>query len=204
MTKEKTEELLVPLDWYLKSAIHIGTKYKNKSVESFIYKTKHQGLKILDVKKIDERLRIAGKFLSQYAPEDIVIICRRETGHKAVKKMSEITGIKRIIGRYLPGMLTNPNYENFIEPKVIIVCDPWPDKQAVKDAKICNIPVVALVGSNNSLENVDYAIPCNNKSKKSLPLVFWILGREYLKNRGTIKSDKEYNFKLEDFTEDDI
>ncbi|VVB74632.1 30S ribosomal protein S2 [Candidatus Tiddalikarchaeum anstoanum] len=202
--KEEGANLLVPLDWYLKSAIHIGTKYKDKSVEAFIYKTKQQGIKILDVQKIDERLKIAGKFLAQYAPQDILIVCRRETGYKAVKKAASITGMKRITGRYLPGILTNPAYEGFFEPKLIVVCDPWPDRQVIKDARLCNIPIVALVGSSNSLENVDYAIPCNNKSKKSLPLVFWILGREYLKNRGLIKKDEDYTYKLEDFTDEDL
>ncbi len=207
--KEETQmedngKLLVPLEWYLKAGIHIGTKYKNKSVSNFIYKAKPNGLKILDIEKIDQRLRMAAKLLARYEPEKILVVCRRETGIKAVKKMSEITGMRNITGRYLPGLITNPEYHAYIEPEIMLVCDPWHDKQAIKDALISNIPVVALVGSNNSVENIDFAVPCNNKSKKSLPLIFYILGREYLKERGIIKDDKEYNVSLQDFTDENL
>ncbi len=201
---EDNGKLLVPLEWYLKAGIHIGTKYKNKSVSEFIYKAKPNGLKILDIEKIDQRLRMAAKLLAHYDPEKILVVCRRETGIKAVKKMSEITGMRNITGRYLPGLITNPEYHSYIEPEIMLVCDPWHDKQAIKDALISNIPVVALVGSNNSTENIDLAVPCNNKSKKSLPLIFYILGREYLKERGVIKDNKEYNVSLQDFTDENL
>ncbi|MBN1923360.1 MAG: 30S ribosomal protein S2 [Nanoarchaeota archaeon] len=200
----ESENLLVPLDWYLKAGIHIGTKYKNKSVSDFIYKTKQSGLKILDIESVDNRLKLGAKLLSDYNPEDILLVCRRETGHKAVKKLAEITGMRCVIGRYLPGTITNAEFGAFIEPKLLVVSDPWHDKQAIKDAVLCNIPILGLVGSNNSVENIDFAIPCNNKSKKSLPLVYYILGREYLKNKGLIKNNEEYNAELKDFTDDNL
>lgn len=203
--EKKTEaELLVPLELYLKAGIHIGTKYQNKKVKDFIYKTKSSGLKILDIEKVNERLKLGGKFLSDYAPEDILIVCRRETGYKAAKKLAEVTGMRCVIGRYLPGTITNSKFAAFIEPKVLFVSDPWHDKQAIKDALLCNIPIIGLVGSNNSVENIDLAIPCNNKSKKSLPLIYYVIGREYLKNRGLIKKDKDFNAKLEDFTDENL
>ena len=202
--KKSEANLLVPLELYLKAGIHIGTKYQNKSVKEFIYKTKSSGLKILDIEKVNERIKLGAKFLSQYAPEDILMVCRRETGYKAAKKLAEVTGMRCVIGRYLPGTITNPQFSAFIEPKLLFVSDPWHDKQAMKDAILCNIPILALVGSNNSVENVDFAIPCNNKSKKSLPLIYYILGREYLKNTGVIKKDKEYTAKLEEFTDEDL
>ena len=206
-TKEKTEpedNYLVPLDDYLKSGIHIGTKFENQSVKDFIYKTKPSGLKILDVQKVDERLRLGAKFLSQFDPQDILLVCRRETGHKAVKKLAEATGMRCIIGRYLPGTITNTQFSSFIEPKILFACDPWHDKQAVKDAVLCNIPIMALIGSNNSIESIDFPVPCNKKSRKSLPLIFYILAREYLKNKGIIKKDSDFKLKLEDFTDDEL
>jgi small subunit ribosomal protein S2 len=104
----------------------------------------------------------------------------------------------------LPGTITNSEFDAFIEPKLLFVSDPWHDKQAIKDAVLSNIPIIGLVGSNNSVENVDFAIPCNNKSKKSLPLIYYVLGREYLKNKGLIKNDKGYTAKLEDFTDENL
>ncbi|MDD2678386.1 MAG: 30S ribosomal protein S2 [Candidatus Nanoarchaeia archaeon] len=197
-------QLLVPLDLYLKAGIHIGTKFKNKSIEEFIFKTKQNGLKIMDIEKINEKILLAAKLLSDYEPGEIILVCRRETGHKPVKKLAEITGMRCITGRYLPGTITNPEFSFFTEPKIMIVADPWHDKQAIKGAILSNIPVIGLLGTNNSTEYVDFAIPCNNKSKKSLPLVYYLLGREYLKLKGIIKSDEEYNFTLEDFTDENL
>lgn len=202
--KNSEENLLVPLELYLKAGIHIGTKFQNEKVKDFIYKTKPSGLKILDIEKVNERLKLGGKFLANYEPEEILLVCRRETGHKAVKKLSELTGMRCIVGRYLPGSITNTKFSAFIEPKVLFVSDPWHDKQAIKDAVLCNIPIIGLIGSNNSIENIDFAMPCNNKSKKSLPLIYYILGREYLKNKGLIKKDEDYDADLEDFTDENL
>ncbi|MFA5303063.1 MAG: 30S ribosomal protein S2 [Candidatus Nanoarchaeia archaeon] len=197
-------QLLVPLDLYLKSGIHIGTKFKNKSIEEFIFKTKQNGLKIMDIEKINERIYLAAKLLSDYEPGEIMLICRRETGHKPAKKLAEVTGMRCIVGRYLPGTISNAQFSFFTEPKIMVVSDPWHDKQAIKGAILSNIPIIGLLGSNNSTEYIDLAVPCNNKSKKSLPLVYYLLGREYLKLRGIIKSDEEYNVSLDDFTDENL
>lgn len=202
--QEDDGSFLVPLDLYLKSGVHIGTKFENESVSDFVYKTKPTGLKILDVEKIDNRIKLGGKLLSNYPPEKILLVCRRETGYKPVKKLASITGMRCVVGRYLPGTITNVEFPAYFEPDVIVLCDPWHDKQALKDAVLCNIPVISLVGSNNSLENVDFAIPCNNKSRKSLPLIYYLLGREYLKNRDVIKKDEDYAVSLEDFSDEPL
>jgi len=190
----KEEELLVPLDTYLKSGIHIGTKYKNKYMEPFIYKIRNDGLFVLNVQEIDHRLKLLSNFLNQYKSEDIVVVCRRENGWSTVKLFSEITGIKAFTGRYPPGMLTNPNLEIFTETKLIFAVDPWPDKNAVKDAVKIRVPVLALCDTNNDTLNVDLCCPCNNKGKKSLALVFYVLAREYQKAR-----KKGFDATLEDF-----
>ena len=105
MTEEK---FLVPRDVYLKSGIHIGTKFRTKYMEQFIYKTRPDGLSVLNLQKIDERIKIAANFLAQYALEDILILSRRENGWKAVKLFGKATGIRVFAGRYPPGMMTNP------------------------------------------------------------------------------------------------
>lgn len=200
---QEQQELLVPLDDYLKVGIHIGTKFRTKYMEPFIYKVRPDGLSVLNVQKIDERINIAAKFLAQYAPEDILVVCRRENGWKAVQLFSKLTGIRVYAGRYPPGVLTNSSLEDFIETKVILVTDPWPDKNAVKDSLNMGIAVIALCDTNNTANNIDLLIPCNNKGKKSLGLLFWILTKEYLKNRGLIKKDTDLSLKEEDFLEED-
>jgi len=195
-----TGDFLIPLDNYLKVGLHIGTKFRTKYIEPFIYKIRSDGLAVLNVKKIDERIEVAAKFLSQYEPNEILVVCRRENGWKPVKLFSKLTGVRVIAGRYRPGMLTNPNLDNFTETKVLFVVDPWPDKNAVKDAMAMGIPIVALCDTNNESNMIDLVVPCNNKGKKSLALFFWVLTKEYLKNRGLLKKGEELKQTLDDFT----
>jgi len=196
------ENLLVESNEYLKSGIHIGTKFKTKYMKNFIYKTRSDGLSVLNLKKIDERIKVAVNFLSQYNPEDILIVSRRENGWKALKKLHELTGINVITGRYPPVILTNPNLDTFTEPQVIVVSDPWPDKNAVEDAAKIGIPVVALCDTNNQTNNLDLVVPCNNKGKKSVGLVFYLLTREYMQKKGMLSGNEEMSAKLDDFVEE--
>ena len=196
------EKFLMPTDEYLKSGIHIGTKFKTKYMEKFIYKTRPNGLSVLNLQKIDERVNIAAKFLAQYNPEDILVVGRRESAWKPIKMFSKVTGAKVFVGRYPPGTLTNPNLDNYIEIKVLLVVDSGPDRNAVIDAIKMGIPVVAICDTNNQTNNIDLVVPSNNKGKKSLGLFFWILAREYLRNRGILKKNEELKEKIEDFTEE--
>ena len=198
----ETEQYLVPVDEYLKVGLHIGTKFRTKAMSSFIYKIRNDGLSVLNVQKLNERIEFAAKLLSYYKPEEITVVCRRENGWVALEMFTKYTGIRVFTGRYPPGILTNTNLDKFIETKLILVGDPFPDKNIVDDAARVGIPVIALCDTNNELANVDLVVPCNNKGKKSLGLVFWILAREYLKLRGIIKDYNEFAGKLEDFSPD--
>jgi small subunit ribosomal protein S2 len=202
MTEEKQENLLIESNEYLKSGIHIGTKFKNKYMANFIYKTRPDGLSVLNLKEIDRRLKLAVNMLSEYEPGEILICSRRENGWKALKKLHELTGIRVITGRYPPGILTNTNLETFSEPKVIFVCDPWTDKNAVQDASKIGIPVIALCDTNNQSNNLDLVVPCNNKGKKSVGLVFYLVTREFMKKKGLLAGKEEMPAKIEDFVEE--
>lgn len=196
------EQLLIPSDLYLKSGIHIGNKFKSKYMEQFIYKTRQDGLSVLNLQKINDRIEIAANFLAQYAPEEILVVSRREAGWKAVKMFGKVTGINVIAGRYPPGMLTNPKLAIYKEFRIVLVTDSWPDRNAILDSNKVGIPVIALCDTNNHANNIDLIIPCNNKGKKSLGLLFWILAREYMIRRGLAKSYDEIKETAEEFTED--
>lgn len=193
------EQLLVPNDTYLKAGIHIGTKFKTKFMSEFIYKTRPDGLSVLNVQKIDERIRAMITLMSQYEPQDIVVVSRRENGWLPVKMFGKITGARIFAGRYPPGILTNPDLKQYFEPKLIVVTDAWPDRNAVEDAIKIGVPVIGLCDTNNQANNLDLVVPCNNKGKKSLGLLFYIVTLEYMKKRGKY-NEKDFKYTLEDFT----
>ncbi|HDI02894.1 MAG TPA: 30S ribosomal protein S2 [Candidatus Aenigmarchaeota archaeon] len=184
---------------YLSAGVHIGMRMKTKGMAPFIFKTRPDGLSVLDIEKTDERIKIAAKFLAPY--KDIMVVCRKANGAKPVKKFAEVVGAKAVTGRFLPGTLSNPNLDYYTEPDVIIVTDPIADKQAVKEAADKRIPIVAICDTYNDLEFVDLVIPANNKGKKSLGLIYYLLAREILKARGEIKKNEEFKYTLDEFTE---
>lgn len=197
-----SEELLIDNDVYLKAGIHIGTKFKTKYMSNFIYKTRPDGLSVLNLQEIDNRIRIAGNLLANYEPQDIIIISRREGSFKALKKMEELVGFKIFVGRYPPGVFTNPKLENFTEGKIALISDPWTDKSALIDAEKAGMVMIGLCDTNNQTNSLDYVLPCNNKGKKSLGLMFYLLTREYMIKRKIIKNEKEFTATVEDFTEE--
>jgi len=196
---DEQEVALTALDNYLKVGLHIGTKFRTKYMAPFIYKVRSDGLAVLNVKKIDERIGLVGQFLARYKPEEILVVCRRENGWNGVKLFGKLTGIPVIAGRYPPGMLTNSALEKFKEIKMLLIADPWPDRNAMLDAVKMGIPVVACCDTNNEATFVDIIIPCNNKGKKSLGLLFYLLAREYLKHRGMVKSEEDLAIPMEEF-----
>jgi small subunit ribosomal protein S2 len=192
-------ELLIPLDKYLAAGLHIGTQQKTKDMEKYIYRVRADGLHVLDVKSSNDKIIVAAKLLSKYDPDEILVVSTRQYGQAPVKKFGEVTGTKTIPGRFIPGTLTNPQYSKFIEPKILVVTDPRSDSQAVIEAKQNNIPVVALCDTENLLCNVDVAIPVNNKGRKAIALVYWLLARQILREKGILSSDEEFDLEPTDF-----
>jgi small subunit ribosomal protein S2 len=140
--------------------------------------------------------------MSQFEPGEILIVSRRENGWKPVKVFGKVTGVKIVAGRYPPGILTNSNLKNFMETKFILVTDSWPDRNVVKDGQKMGIPVAALCDTNNQSNYIDLVVPCNNKGKKSLGLLFWIVAREYMLKRGIISSAEEFKYTVDDFSDE--
>ena len=184
-------ELLVPINTYLESGVHIGTHMCTKHMKRFVYKQKPDGPYVLDVRKIDERIRIAGKFIARYKPEAVLAVSARQYGFTPVKKFAELTGGKAITGRFVPGTLTNPWLKHYIEPDILIATDPRVDTQAIIEASKIGIPVVAIASTDAKLSNVDLVIPGNNKGRKSLAVIYWLLTRQVLRERGVIAMDAD-------------
>jgi small subunit ribosomal protein S2 len=190
-------DLLIPVEDYLAAGVHIGTQQKTKDMERFIHRVRTDGLYVLDVSQTDDRIRTAASFLSNYAPEQILVASSRQYGRFPAEKFADAVGARARTGRFIPGTLTNPKYDGYIEPDVVVVTDPIGDSQAVKEAITVGIPVVAMCDSNNTTSNVDLVVPTNNKGRKALSVVYWLLANETLDRRGA-----EPAYALEDFETD--
>jgi len=193
------EELLLPQDTLLSAGIHIGTRMKTKDMAPFIYRVRPDGLFVLDIKKTDERIRTASKFLARFEPSKIVAVAARLYGREPVKRFCEVTKAAPIIGRFVPGMLSNPLYAGRIEPNVVVVSDPKADVQAVKEAGAMGIPVIALCSTDNDFAGVDLVIPTNNKGRRALAVIYWLLARQMLREKGELPPDGSPTLSIDDF-----
>ncbi|WP_281194287.1 30S ribosomal protein S2 [Halorubrum sp. F4] len=190
-------DLLIPVEDYLSAGVHIGTQQKTADMERFIHRVRDDGLYVLDVSETDGRIRTAADFLANYDPEQILVTSSRQYGRFPAKKFADAVGARARTGRFIPGTLTNPDYAGYIEPDVVVVTDPIGDAQAVKEAITVGIPVIAMCDSNNQLSNVDLVIPTNNKGRRALSVVYWLLANETLDRRGA-----DTVFALEDFEDE--
>ena len=197
--EEAKKTLLIPEEGYLTSGVHIGTQQKSANMKQFLFKVRSDGLYVLDVKQTDERIRIAAKMLAAYEPKDILVVSARQYGKKPTKLFAKTTGIRAIPGRFIPGSLTNYNLPDYIEPTILFVTDPAADQQAIREAMRIGIPIIGLCDANNETRNMDLVIPSNNKGRRSLALIYWLLTREFLKEKGTIVANDDFKLTIEDF-----
>ncbi len=189
------EETLIPLEDYIKCAVHLGTKVITPHMRKYVYKRRADGLAVINTILIDKQLREAIEFLNKYNKQNIYLCCKREAGWNAARKFEEVTGIKVFTEKYSPGMTTNLKLDNFFESELTIICDPWIDKNALNDTIKLKKPIISLCDTNNYIQEITKIIPCNNKSGKSIGCVLYILAREYNKS-----NKKSFDVKLEDFT----
>lgn len=180
---DKKRELLIPLEDYVKTGIHLGTKVITPDMKPFVYRRRADSIGVLNTSLIDENIKVAIKFMSEFSPEKIALICKREAGWESAKMFEEATGIKAFTKKYPAGMMTNIEIPDFFEPELVIICDSWIDKNALSDAMKTNKKIIMLCDTNNFIRKADKIIPCNNKSSKSLGLIFWLLARGYLESR---------------------
>ena len=202
MTSEMNQmenELLISEEEYQKSGVHIGTQVKTRDMVKYIFKIRNDGLYLLDVNITDKLIRTAGKMLARIPPNQILVVAQRQYALRPVTKFAEIVGAKSIVGRFIPGTLTNYQLPSYTESKAIIVTDPLADTQVMKEAKDVGVPIIAFCDANNKTDFVDVVIPSNNKGRRSLALVYWLLAREISLHRGTIGSYADFKYTVDDF-----
>ena len=195
----KVKEFLIPEEIFLTSGVHIGTQQKSSDMKNFIFKVRTDGLYVLNIQLTNERIKFASGLLAKYDPNNVLAVSARQYGQKPVSTFAKQLGFSVFAGRFIPGTLTNPNLPKYVEPELLVVTDPAADAQALKEAISIGIPVIGLCDANNETKNVDFIIPANNKGRRSLAVVYWLLTRETLKERGDIESNEEFKVDIEDF-----
>ncbi|OYT34314.1 MAG: 30S ribosomal protein S2 [Candidatus Aenigmarchaeota archaeon ex4484_52] len=196
---EENDLMFASKNTYLSSGICIGMNRKLKIMMPFIYNIRKDGLCFFNLKKIESRIDLCIKILSRYNPNEILSVSMKKNGYKAVSMFGKTTGAKAIYGRFMPGMLSNPRYVDYFEPKIVIACDPYGDKQVLEEAYKINIPVICLCDTYNFPRLVDLVVPMNNKGRKSIALFFYILSKEFLKSKKIINQDSDFKYKPDDF-----
>lgn len=164
---------------------HIGSKNCDQAMRPYVWRRKQDGVYLINLGKTWEKIVLAARIIVAVEnPMDVIAVSARQYGQRAVFKFAQHTGCNYISTRYTPGTFTNQIQKRFVEPRVLIVTDPRTDNQPIKEASYVNIPVIAFADTDAPMKGVDVVIPCNNKGKASIALMYWMLCREVLRMRG--------------------
>ena len=181
---KKRTDMLVPLEEYVKAGIYLGTRVVTPSMKPFVYRRRADGLAIFNTDIIDEKIKEGIEYLANFSPEDVILVCRRQSGWRTAQMFSNLTGIRVFTKKYPAGILTNTKLPDFFENELTIVCDSWLDKNALNDTLNVQKKILMICDTNNFAKGADKVVIGNNKSPKSLGLIFYLLARGYCKARG--------------------
>ncbi len=192
----------------LSTGIRVGTQVKTKFMKPFITKASPEGLYMIDLDLTLERIKIAAKFINRIDIKKVIICSGREYANTPIEKFCEVTGLTQMLGRFMPGTLTNPSLSYYIEPKLLLISDPQVDSQAITEATNAGIPVIGISNTDNITSKIDLIIPANNRGRKALATIYWLLAREILIERGELKENESLKYEIDDFetkiTEEEI
>jgi len=182
-----------------RSGLRVGTNVKTKFMKSFITKTTDEGLYMLDGDMTLEKIMTSAKFINRVGAENIIVCSGRQYAGIPIEKFCEMTGAKHHLGRFMPGTLTNPSLPYYIEPKIVFISDPEVDEQALIEATNAGIPVIGLSNTENITSKLDIIIPANNRGRRALATMYWLLVRQILIEKGELKENESMKKEIEDF-----
>ena len=183
----------------LSTGIRVGTAVKTKFMVPYITKASPEGLYLIDLDITIERIQTAAKCINRENIKDVIICSGREYANTPIEKFCELTGAVKKLGRCMPGTLTNPSLPYYIEPKLVLISDPQVDEQAIREATNAGIPVIGVANTDNITSKVDLVIPANNRGRKALATIYWLLAREILIQKGELKDSEQMKYEIDDF-----
>jgi len=187
---------------FLACSSHLGTRNLDPAMARYVYKRRSDGVFLFNLQKIWEKIVLAARIIVAIEnPADVCVIAGKAYAQRAVLKFAKFTGATAIAGRFTPGTFTNQTQEKFLEPRLFIISDPRADQQALRESSYVNIPTIAFCNTDSPLPYVDVAIPCNNKSRVSIGLIWWMLCREilYLRNTPDLTRGQPWNVMVDLF-----
>ena len=192
----------------LATGIRVGTQVKTKFMRPFITTASPEGLYMLDLDITLEKIKTAAKFINRIGTDNIIVCTGRQYAETPIEKFCEMLDAKKLLGRFMPGTFTNPSLPYYIEPKLVLISDPQVDEQAVTEATNAGIPVIGIANTDNITSKLDVIIPANNRGRKALATVYWLLVRQILIERGELKENESMKYEIDDFetkiTEEEI
>jgi small subunit ribosomal protein S2 len=183
----------------LSTGIRVGTTVKTTFMQPFITKASPEGLYMIDLDKTLARIKTAAKFVNRIEPSLVLVCSGREYASTPIERFCEMTGARKMLGRFMPGTLTNPSLPYYTEPRLVIISDPQVDSQAIIEATNAGIPVIGISNTDNVTSKIDLVIPANNRGRKSLATVFWLLAREILIQKGQLQESEPMKYEIDDF-----
>ena len=183
----------------ISTGIRVGTQVKTKFMKQFIEKASPEGLYMLNIDMTLEKIKTCAKFINRVGAENIIACSGRQYAGIPIEKFCEMTGAKQLLGRFMPGTLTNPSLPYYIEPKLILISDPEVDVQALIEATNAGIPIIGIANTDNVTSKLDVIIPANNRGRKSLATIYWLLVRQILIEKGELKENESMKYEIDDF-----
>ncbi len=185
---KKRKDMLIPLEEYVKAGIYLGTRVVTPDMKPFVYRRRADGLAIFNTDIIDEKLKESIKYLSKFDAKDVILVCKRQSGWKTAEMFGRLTGIRVFTKKYPAGILTNTDLPDFFENELTIITDHWLDKNALNDTLNVRKKVLMICDTNNFSKGADKIIIGNNKSARSVGLIFYLLAKGYCKAKGLTES----------------
>ena len=183
----------------ISTGIRVGTQVKTKFMKQFIEKASPEGLYMLNIDMTLDKINTSAKFINRIGAENIIVCSGRQYAGIPIEKFCEMTGAKQLLGRFMPGTLTNPSLPYYIEPKLVLISDPEVDEQALIEATNAGIPIIGIANTDNITSKLDIIIPANNRGRKALATIYWLLVRQILIEKGELKENESMKYEIDDF-----
>lgn len=159
--------------------LFVGTKayaqqaIKEEAVRSGSFYVSHRWLggTLTNFRTIIKRISLLRQLEQQESAGEFEKLSKKELAEKMklkAKLAQNLEGIKEI--RLLPN--------------AIVIVDPKIEHNAIKEARLLNIPIFALGDTNTDPETIDYLIPANDDGEASIRIIVGLLADAVVEGKG--------------------